>query len=215
MNLAVGGDWDGQEINAKKACQHLTLVGRGCSDAFLPQMESLRNVQQVVTASLGGCDEKGPVKDHSIMLRRRVFTKIRTNVNDDAPSALRTGDDPKNVFHALENRWRVTSKIQALSQNGQGEITRIPTISLRKGDFVDVAVRVMVAIMRRPGLGRRFQVFFEPVTVVRIASPMEVARAFRVTTEGGNETSNKKSGRKTMGVGFEIRPENGGDKMED
>ncbi|KAI0332376.1 hypothetical protein GY45DRAFT_1369313 [Cubamyces sp. BRFM 1775] len=42
MNLAVAGDWDGTEVNARKATQRLVLGSGGCPAAFDPQVEALQ-----------------------------------------------------------------------------------------------------------------------------------------------------------------------------
>ena len=63
--------------NAKKAEQHLSLVGGGCKAAFEPQEEALRNIRQSIFDHLGVSTGPKHVRSGTINLRRRVFTKAR------------------------------------------------------------------------------------------------------------------------------------------
>ncbi|KAI9063182.1 hypothetical protein FKP32DRAFT_1572268 [Trametes sanguinea] len=174
MNVAIGGDWDGTEVNAKRANQHLTLVSGGCSAAFDPQVRAVKALREAVLAQLGKHDDRQRGRmDGGIVLRRRVFTKIRPDINDHLPTVIRDADDPRGRFKAIANHWRPTEKLQAGTQLAHGEIFAVNPLSLRKGDLVDVSARVVVAFTRGVH-GRRYEMSIEPMIIVRLASASTV-----------------------------------------
>ncbi|KAI0357039.1 hypothetical protein OH77DRAFT_1399986, partial [Trametes cingulata] len=169
MNLTLGGNWDGTESRAMKASQYIMLGHGGCTAPFEPQACALRNITDAVLAHLGCCFEEGRAKGSSVVLRRQVFTKIRHGFNDDAPSLVAKSEDTRGKYRAIQNSWRVTEKVRVGTQLAHGEIFPLPPLSLRKGDFVDVSVRVGITWMRAQK-ARRWEVSFEPLTVVRLAT---------------------------------------------
>ncbi|KAI0354572.1 hypothetical protein OH77DRAFT_511985 [Trametes cingulata] len=88
------------------------------------------------------------------------------------PSLVSKAEDARGKFRVLQNSWRVTEKVRVGTQLAHGEIFPLPPLSLRKGDFVDVSVRVGATWMRGQK-GRRWEVAFEPLTVVRLAPAMK------------------------------------------
>ncbi|KAH9884300.1 hypothetical protein C8Q73DRAFT_661185 [Cubamyces lactineus] len=173
MNLNVGGDWDGSVDNVMRAKQHLSLIGGGCKAAFEPQESAVNAIRELVLVMLGKSEELGRGRPGTITLRRRVFTKIRHGVNDDLPNVVRASEDPKKRFHDIRHSWRVTERVTAGVQQADGQINVIPPLTLRRGDFVDVSVRVNVAMMRT-AQGPRYEVLFEPLTVVKLLAASAV-----------------------------------------
>ncbi|KAI9060907.1 hypothetical protein FKP32DRAFT_1550013, partial [Trametes sanguinea] len=169
MNVSLSGTWDGTELNAKKANQYLTLVSGGCTAAFEPQVRCLNTLRDAVLAQLGKCDDRQRGRQDALVFRRRVFTKVRYGVNDHIPSAIVNSEDPRAKFKAIEKSWKVVDKLRAGTQLAHGEIFSVTPLSLRKGDLVDVSARVVVAFTRGPQ-GRRYELSFEPMLIVRLAS---------------------------------------------
>ncbi|CDO74754.1 hypothetical protein BN946_scf185001.g2 [Trametes cinnabarina] len=201
VSVGVGGDWDGTEVNAKKANQHLTLCNGGCPDAFDPQIRVLKAVREAIFAQLGSSEDGQRRRQDGIVFRRRVFTKIRQGINDALPSLIRDGDDPRGRFKAIAHSWRVTEKLRAGAQLAHGEIFPVNPLSLRKGDFVDVSARLVVVFSRGPH-GRRHELCLEPIVIVRLTGAAQVQETRRQGASG-LQTS-------TMEVGFkmvEIREE--------
>ncbi|KAL1940343.1 hypothetical protein VTO73DRAFT_8915 [Trametes versicolor] len=205
MNLNVGGDWDGTEAHAIKATQHLTLVSGGYTDAFDPQARALNAVRAAVLALLGRCDDGRPSRTGSIVLRKRVFTKIRSGVNDNLPSVIKKAEDPKGKYHAIRNSWRVTERVLAGAHQADGTILATLPLALRKGDFVDVSVSVCIAMLRG-GQGRRFEVSFEPRVIVRLATPQQWTRIITPPRLRGARDVPKEQqpARKALVVGFKF-----------
>ncbi|KAI0648461.1 hypothetical protein C8Q79DRAFT_1008780 [Trametes meyenii] len=111
MNLSLGGNWDGSESNTMKALQHLTLSDGRFPVPFKPQVAAAKAIREVVLLSLGKCDFEDKDKGGSINLRRTVFTKIRTGVNDHAMSVVKLAEDPKRKFRAINSTWRIVSSV--------------------------------------------------------------------------------------------------------
>ncbi|KAI9061417.1 hypothetical protein FKP32DRAFT_1575994 [Trametes sanguinea] len=171
INLSVGGDWDGTLPNAMRACQNITLAGGGCHDAFDPQVKCLRSLRSVVLRALGKSVVGDGRRDKdTLSLQRRVFTKIRVGVNDSLSSLLKKEEDPKGKFREIERTWRVTERVLVASHTANGEIRRVHPLAVRKGDMVDVAVRIVVAFRG----GKHYDVYYEPTTVVRVSDHQRV-----------------------------------------
>ncbi|KAH9858956.1 hypothetical protein C2E23DRAFT_699449, partial [Lenzites betulinus] len=168
LNMNIGGNWDGTGMNAKKATQHITLISGGRDDAFEPQLRAVAAMREVILLQLGVSADTRPNRPGTLVLRRRVFTKIRVGTNDHLPSVLKAAEDPRSKFADIKSHWRVTERIVAATQLETGAIHAIPPLALRRGDLVDVSARITVTIMRNSN-GRYYEVAFEPTTVVRLA----------------------------------------------
>ncbi|KAI9058814.1 hypothetical protein FKP32DRAFT_1680520 [Trametes sanguinea] len=205
-NLAVGGNWDGTEINAKKATQQLVLTSGGCDAAFDPQVRVLKTLREAVLAQLGCCEDVGAARQDAIVMRKRVFTKIRPGVNDHLHTIVRDEEDPRGRFKAIVKQWRPTERLRAGTQLAHGEVFYVNPLSLRKGDFVDVSARIVVAYTRGPQ-GRRYELSLEPILIVRLAAPMQFQRLVRpprTLTAQKTALGDAKQGRVTMAFGFKM-----------
>ncbi|KAI0819445.1 hypothetical protein BC628DRAFT_1423790 [Trametes gibbosa] len=164
MNLNIGGNWDGSAMNAKKATQYLTLTSGGCGEAFEPQLRAAASLRETILLQLGVNVDPITNSSNVLVLRRRVFTKIRVGANDHLPSVVKAAEDPRSKFADIRSQWRVTERVIAATHLAHGAIFPIPPLALRRGDFVDVSARVTVTIMRN-ARGRYYEVGFEPITI--------------------------------------------------
>ncbi|KAI0349495.1 hypothetical protein OH77DRAFT_1525010 [Trametes cingulata] len=194
MNLTIGGDWDGTEVHAKKATQWLTLVDGGCKEAFGVQVKAIEAVREVVQLHLGRCVDRGRNRTGAIDMRRRVFTKVNPG-NDDVPSVIKKVEDPRGKFEAIRHAWRVTDRIVVAKQMASGKILPMPSLALRRGDFVDVSARVAVTVLRGP-TGRRYEVYFEPTTIIRLATGTEFDDISRTAGLSMNANTARRGGGK-------------------
>ncbi|KAI9059285.1 hypothetical protein FKP32DRAFT_1614341 [Trametes sanguinea] len=172
VNLNALGNWTGDVDYAPKAVQSLRLGSGGYAAAFVPQVQALRNIRELVLKLMskpmvGG--EGGGVAD--ILLKRRVFEKVRGGTC--GPSVLNRQDDPTGRAAKMSHMWRVTHRITVGVQNDDGHIVRASPLVIRRGDFVDVAVTIQVYTMRAHRQ-RKTEVQFCPVEVVRLKTAQEL-----------------------------------------
>nr|VWO96302.1 Ceramide glucosyltransferase (EC (GLCT-1) (Glucosylceramide synthase) (GCS) (UDP-glucose ceramide glucosyltransferase) (UDP-glucose:N-acylsphingosine D-glucosyltransferase) [Ganoderma boninense] len=203
-NLTLTGDWDRTEDNAKKAVQRLSLVSGGCSVAFEPQCAALTSIREMVGLMLGISSSSRRPRSKAIVLRRRVFTKVADGATEVGPSVVETGDDPSGVLHDMSSRWRIVSRLRCGIQDEEGDILHLNPLLIRPGDLVDVSVTVAVILKKTP-FGRKYEVVFEPCTIVRLwsAGSMKILLSPRESRETPASSVLKPKGK--MGEGFCFR----------
>lgn len=92
------------------------------------------------------------------------LTGVQINSDNNAAcrSVLEQGDDPYGWTAGIENRWRVTSKMQCgqviTDQMGDTKIEYCNPAQIQVGDFVDVCVSFDIVTRKKPGHGRSVQV---------------------------------------------------------
>ncbi|KAJ7648171.1 hypothetical protein DFH06DRAFT_1135620 [Mycena polygramma] len=184
LNLKTTGSW----IRARSgtapqgALQHIVLGGGAESSTIFRQYKAA--VNNVVAYIYRSLDQKQPPPrqdSDSLFVGRRVFTKV-TSKNRKTPSALEEGDDPMNYCKAIDNEWRIISKVKTSMyieddydpQDG----TKVPcdAMSLAEGDFVDVVLGFDI-VRKRGGHARdaSIKVHLTIQHILLLKSSMDVA----------------------------------------
>ncbi|KAH9852845.1 hypothetical protein C2E23DRAFT_885220 [Lenzites betulinus] len=172
VNLNPLGNWKGDAAHAPKAVQALTIVGGPCKDAFGAQRRAICNIRELICQLL--ClPSPGSKGGNDILLKRRVFTKVRALSESQTPSALTSQEDPVGRAAKIAHMWNVEHRITAGIQHENGTITRANPLVIRKGDFVDVAVSIQVITMRARRV-RKSEILLCPLEVVRLMPALNV-----------------------------------------
>ncbi|KAI0037621.1 hypothetical protein FA95DRAFT_1671901 [Auriscalpium vulgare] len=124
-NLATLGTWDGTEKNACKATQFAMLEPGPFEESFNHQRSSLTEVQTFILKRLG-CRSMDPAPE----------------------SVVTASDDPKRLTPSVAARWRVVDKTVFGCRLSETEGRECDSIIFNKGDFVDVAVTIDIAVHR-------------------------------------------------------------------
>ncbi|KAI0686395.1 hypothetical protein C8T65DRAFT_747418 [Cerioporus squamosus] len=170
--ISVGplGNWNGLPEGAPKAMQTLTLVGTHFRDAFEPQVRAVEDIKQVVLHLLGRAGVEAAERRDVIVLKRRVFQKVTHTSRDTVGGGvvLTPAEDPARRAARIQHMWRVERRVAASQPDGPGgALTRMDPLRIKPGDLVDVAVSVHAVTMRTRA-GRRTEVMFSPLHVVRL-----------------------------------------------
>nr|VWP02227.1 N/A [Ganoderma boninense] len=177
MNLALGGNWDGTLTNIHKARQHITLVSGGCAAAFAPQEKALMNIRQVVLTMLGksGFGEHG--RQGSILLRKRVFTKVPDTSLEDVeikPTVVDAAEDPSGQLRQYDATWRIVDRIICGRQDADGTLRPLHVSLLNRGDFVDILATLTVPLTRG-SVGTSGDLMVEPKRILRLRTSVQIA----------------------------------------
>ncbi|CDO75903.1 hypothetical protein BN946_scf184768.g5 [Trametes cinnabarina] len=198
-NLNALGNWRGDIQSAPKAVQSLRLDSGGFGNAFLPQVQALRNIRELVLKLLCKQSSTTGGGNGDIVLKRRVFQKVRPGVT--GTSTLRVQDDPTGRAAKIEHMWRVCHRIGAGVQEEDGTMSRANALVIRRGDFVDVAVGIQVHSMRAHKQ-RKTEVHFCPLEVVRLRSAREVKMLIAVGAKPMKPVTAIKEVRRDTGFAF-------------
>ncbi|KAL1945773.1 hypothetical protein VTO73DRAFT_1775 [Trametes versicolor] len=176
VNLNPLGNWNGEVEHAPKALQSLTLTGAACKDAFGAQQRSLANIIELIYKQLCLPPPCGRDAHADIVLKRRVFTKVRPTTQ--LSSSLTKQDDPTGRAAKIAHQWCAEHRVVVGVQKEDGTIARANPMVIRRGDFVDVAVTLHIVTMRARKV-RKTEVFFSPQEVVRLAPAANAARLLK------------------------------------
>ncbi|KAJ7602624.1 hypothetical protein DFH06DRAFT_1351222 [Mycena polygramma] len=181
LNLKTVGSW----VNGsapQSALQHVVLGGGAeHSHIFRQYKAAVNNIVAYIYRSL---DQKQPPPrqdSDSLFVGRRVFTKV-TSKNRKTPSALEEGDDPMNYCKAIDDEWRIISKVKASmyldDEYDPQDGAKVPcdAMSLAEGDFVDVVIGFDI-VRKRGGHGREggITVHLTIQHILLLKSSMDVA----------------------------------------
>ncbi|KAI0066967.1 hypothetical protein BV25DRAFT_1912310 [Artomyces pyxidatus] len=145
------GNWDGEERNACKAQQTLTLSGGQFPRVFESQSVALENIRDLICRQLGqDCKDGYSLRDSTIFCKRRVFRKVRGQ-RHPLPSVLLPAEDRFGQAKAIESRWRVVDRARFGVKQANGRVRSCNPILFSEGDFVDVAATLDVANFTRDG----------------------------------------------------------------
>ncbi|KAI9067025.1 hypothetical protein FKP32DRAFT_1564574 [Trametes sanguinea] len=172
--LGILGNWRGKERDAQSASQFLVLESGGCDVPFAAQLQALDNIRRLVAMRVGGdIDVPGDVSK-TIMLRRRVFRKVKaTEVASNVGIALTDASDPYGKARAMAKRWCVDHRISVSIRRPNGTLMEVVPDALKRGDFVEVTVAARIEAFRSRKR-RGVNVQFEMHGVVRLFSAEEV-----------------------------------------
>ncbi|OBZ74973.1 hypothetical protein A0H81_05663 [Grifola frondosa] len=198
LNIAPLGNWNGQEHDAPKAVQSMTLGHGGIRTPFEAQNEGLNALQDVVRLYLGVDAGQHEPLDSSIKVRRRVFTRVRPTYPSSRDSVLRHGDDPFGHAGKVSSRWVVLHKINTGVRGVDGKLRQCGHIVIRKGDFVDVSVFVEL-YKRHTQQGVKVEMNLAMNDVVRLYSAREMKDLF----QRGNTVSSTRMVGFATGFSFE------------
>ncbi|KAI0643087.1 hypothetical protein C8Q79DRAFT_1002822 [Trametes meyenii] len=173
VSLGMLGNWNGSAIGAPKAVQQLTLTSGGCTDAFSPQVNALEGVRELVLSLLSRSGEHRQIDMHKIVLKRRVFAKVRPHDLDAKTYSVPRAEDPLGRAHKIEHMWAITHRVTGAVQMPDGRVVPQNALVIRRGDFVDVAVSVQVVSYRLSRGRRGLEVQYVPQTVVRLLAADE------------------------------------------
>ncbi len=97
---------------------------------------------------------------------RCTYTQVRPTAQ--ISSSLTKQDNPTGRAAKIAHQWCVEQRVVVGIQKEDGTIARTNPLVIRRGDFVDVAVTLLVVTMRARKI-RKTEVFFSPQEVVRLA----------------------------------------------
>ncbi|OBZ77797.1 hypothetical protein A0H81_02175 [Grifola frondosa] len=180
LNLKPLGNWNGHDHDAPRAIQFINLSSGGFMPPFTAQKEAMANLRAMISESVGGDTEHDSLEGSNIVLKRRVFTRVRPTHTPS--SALRVGDDPTGKAARIASRWIVDHRISAAIQHVDGRIVPATHMAFHKGDFVDVAVFAEV-VTRRTGRTTNVDVNFAVQSVVRLTSVSELKANVKAVME--------------------------------
>ncbi|KAI1785040.1 hypothetical protein LXA43DRAFT_900616 [Ganoderma leucocontextum] len=168
---------------AARAKQMLSLRGDGCMEAFEAQRVSLEAIRDVVLQLLpvGNYDRIFAMTSDAIVLKRRVFMKVSTNIMDAVAILLQ--EDPLGRARSVSDLWRITHRVKSGHQVEGGVIQPTMAMNIRRGDLVDVAATVEV-VMTRSKRGRQVELMFRPEEVVRLRSARELKVRYMNEVDG-------------------------------
>ncbi|KAI9064827.1 hypothetical protein FKP32DRAFT_1533715, partial [Trametes sanguinea] len=169
--LGVLGNWRGKERDAQSAVQFLVLESGGCEVAFQPQVSALQNIRRLIAMRIGG-DVVDSGDNSSIMLRRRVFQRVRPTDEEGQGIRLTDAVDPFGKARAMSSRWRVDHKIVVSVRRPNGSTLEVVPDVLKHGDFVEVTATARVEVLRSRKR-RGVMVQFEMHEVVRLLTGQE------------------------------------------
>ncbi|RDX39821.1 hypothetical protein OH76DRAFT_1459637 [Lentinus brumalis] len=171
--LRALGDWNGQADGAPRAMQRLTLTGSHFPDAFLPQLHAVENIRDTVLHLLGRPGVERTRQGSDIVLKRRVFTRVNAGHTAGQNVTLSASEDPSGRAARLRQLWKIDRRVAASLQESGGVLRKADPLAIKVGDLVDVAVSVQ-AVTIRTRAGRRTDVMFVPLHVVRLKTAREM-----------------------------------------
>ncbi|KAI0338474.1 hypothetical protein BDW22DRAFT_1337761 [Trametopsis cervina] len=184
--LAPIGNWNGNSMNCAKAQQRLVLTALPGNEAFEATLTQVANLCEFIHASVNVQsynNDARPPQRH-LVFTREVFKKVNPAEPQINPVVIARMDDPQDRLSRVHHMWQIVHTVRCGVQTATGILQPARHLSIRRGDFVDVAATVKVVMSRREGR-KSIRVNFEMQDVYRLYTAAELKVRFqRHTFEG-------------------------------
>ncbi|KAI0649232.1 hypothetical protein C8Q79DRAFT_500650 [Trametes meyenii] len=179
-SLGVLGNWRGKERDAPAAVQYILLESNGCDVPFDAQRRALTNIREFITLLIGNESEGTPPDSDKIMLRKRVFKRVRPTDNPEDIVKLNDGNDPYGSARKISSKWRIGHSTTTFIRRSTGANLAVAAEVIRPGDFVEVTATASIEVLRTCRR-RGTNVHFEMHEVVRLMSAKDVKSVYATT----------------------------------
>ncbi|KAI0341022.1 hypothetical protein BDW22DRAFT_1332902, partial [Trametopsis cervina] len=172
--LSPSGNWNGNVMNCAKAGQRLVLKGIAGNEAFSTLLAQLDGLREYIYASLNVHPAREFVNTaDSLVFSREVFQKVMPGQITPAAVAFQQMDDQDGRLQRVQHMWRVVHQIRCGVQDANGILRPARYLSIRQGDFVDVAATVKIVVTNKSGR-KDISIYLEPQQVFRLRSASEM-----------------------------------------
>ncbi|KAJ3559443.1 hypothetical protein NM688_g343 [Phlebia brevispora] len=172
VELTGFGNWNGAVQSASRAILSLEIEGRGCDQAFGPQLRFMENVRLHISRTLDS--DKRTELGHSIQFQHVLFRKAtpedRAGTLDIPP-----GEDPLGKLARVSKFWRLRQKPSFCKRSGCSAIAQTTAMSYNVHDFVEVVAYPEIIFKDGRGHTRnRVQVCLALDTITRLYNESEL-----------------------------------------
>ncbi|KAI1792865.1 hypothetical protein LXA43DRAFT_1093151 [Ganoderma leucocontextum] len=149
-DLSALGNWSKRANNAASARHTLVLTSAGCTEPFQAQKNALGNLTEHVELKAGAVHLPDFGNRDELKLEHQVFTKVRDPSSAEKPAAR--GEDISAYLreHDMYHTWAL-DPLPVYIRRPMGKESPISPTALRRGDFLEVAVKADIQRLRRNG----------------------------------------------------------------
>ncbi|KAH8101943.1 hypothetical protein BXZ70DRAFT_1007172 [Cristinia sonorae] len=188
-SLNATGNWNERIDGCAQAQQFVKLTGGHCDAVFRQQLQSLDAITSYVRHQTSVRDDyRYMLNTHALYLGKRVFRKRIAGSRDHHAV---TDSVCTRALEKVGHAWTLTAPIQVMVCGNNHSLAVMPSMVIKRGDFVEVQVIVDVATLS--GFGRTTKIVrLAPHRIVQIkadAIPKTVAHVNQTEAHGDIEVS--------------------------